>query len=63
MKPATAPKPIRFKPGVSIAFEPNEHYEALAIELARDPHFVWKHSMAERIALAAYLKAKQHGRR
>jgi hypothetical protein len=62
-KQTAQPKPLRFKPGESIAFELNEKYEALAIAQARDPHFVWKHSLAERLALAAYLKAKQSGRR
>lgn len=62
-KQATESKPLRFKPGESVAFELNERYESMAIEQARDPHFVWKHSMAERLALAAYLKAKDKAER
>lgn len=57
-KPTAQPKTMRFKPGECVPFELNERCEQMALEQTRDPNFVWKHALAERLALTAYLKAK-----
>ena len=50
--------PLRYAPGQSVAFQPNEHYEQMLIDRVNDPGFIWKHSLAERTALDYYVRAK-----
>lgn len=56
---------LKYAPGETVEFEPNDWLEAQLLQRARDPvAFAARHSLPERLSLDAYARAKaQHERR